>query len=72
MFKIEYFSTRLGGSALEVHAELALTKSIEEAIDQAESHLKGARNKFGANEYRIMDADKRMVANGPGVRFVDG
>ena len=72
MFKIEYFVTRLGFDAPEVHSELALTKSVEEAIDQAESHLSQVRAKFGADGYRIVDEDKHRVATGPGVPFIDG
>jgi hypothetical protein len=72
MFKIEYFTTRLGPDAPEVHSELALTKSVEEAIDQAEAHLSGVRAKFGVNGYRVLDEEKHTVATGPGVDFIDG
>ena len=72
MFKIEYFTIRLGPDAPEAHSELALTKSVEEAIDQAEAHLDGVRAKFGANGYRVVDEEKHTVATGPGVDFIDG
>ena len=72
MFKIEYFTIRFGPDAPEAHSELALTKSVEEAIDQAEAHLDGVRAKFGANGYRVVDEENHKVANGPGVKFIDG
>jgi len=72
MFKIEYFTIRSGPDAPEAHSELALTKSVEEAIDQAEAHLSGVRAKFGANGYRVVDEEKHTVATGLGVNFIDG
>lgn len=65
MFKIEFIAEPAGSNASIVHSELALTKSIEEARDFADTHLSAVKAKYGAGGYRIRNESNVEVASGP-------
>lgn len=65
MFKIEFVATPIGLETPVLHSELALTKSLEEAKDFADTHLSAVKAKYGANGYRIRDENNVQVAIGP-------
>jgi hypothetical protein len=65
MYKVEFVKTPSGPDAPVLHSELALTKSVEEAKDFADTHLPAVKAKFGANSYRIVDENNIRIAIGP-------
>lgn len=65
MFIIEYVASPAGKDRSKVFDELALGSTVEEAKDQADTHLPTMKAKYGAQGYRIFDRDKRRVAVGP-------
>ena len=64
MYKVEFVATRSSAVAAVVHAELALTRSLEEAKDLADTHLPAIKAKYGATGYRIID-ENNTVVTGP-------
>jgi hypothetical protein len=70
MFIIEYVASPIGVEHPALFDELALGSTVEEAKDQADTHLPAMKAKYGAHGYRIIDRDKRHVAFGP-PGFVD-
>ncbi|MFT3732215.1 MAG: hypothetical protein QM780_12495 [Hyphomicrobium sp.] len=71
MFVIEYVASPIGVEHPVLFDELALGSTVEEAKDQADTHLPAMQAKYGARGYRIFDRDKRRVATGP-AGFSDG
>lgn len=65
MYLIEYVAMPNVQGAPVLHSELALGTTVEEARDQADSHLAAASQKFGAKGYRILGKDSVQVAVGP-------
>jgi hypothetical protein len=71
MFIIEYVASPAGRDHQTLFDELALGSTIEEAKDQADTHLPAMQAKYGARGYRIFDKNKQRVAWGP-EGFTDG
>jgi hypothetical protein len=65
MYIIEYVSSPIGSDTPALHIELALGTTVEEAKDQADTHLRAAMAKFGARGYRILGEGNIRVAIGP-------
>ena len=65
MYIIEYVATPIGLAKPVLYSELALGSTMEEAKDQADTHLPKMTAKYGARGYRIIDKNKQRVAAGP-------
>ncbi len=65
MFIIEYVASPIGVEPPTLFDELALGSTLEEAKDQADTHLPAMKAKYGARGYRIFDKNKHRVAIGP-------
>ncbi|MES1179671.1 MAG: hypothetical protein ABUL43_00585 [Hyphomicrobium sp.] len=65
MFIIEYIASPVGRDHPALFDELALGSTVEEAKDQADTHLPAMKAKYGAQGYRIFDKNKQRVAVGP-------